>query len=142
MIDRCGPNLAPSTPIAVVALTVAAAAAGNATRLVVPLQWGEFTEAFLVTIQNRRTLDEATPAGAAVLIGSDTDAETAALQLPAAELLMPGCVIHQALPGWYKEAVIDVIGLDLGDLATRRDVTVNVIVKRLDRTVRTENRAQ
>lgn len=137
-MNRCGPNLAPGVPVFIGTLTVAADATGQATRLTVPLPWGEFTEAFLVTLHVRRTATGEVPALAAFLIGSDTDAESAALQLPACEMIGAGCTIHQALPGWFKDAVIDVIGLDMDDLTTRRAVTINVVVKRLERTVRTE----
>lgn len=144
MADRCGPNLAPSALISAQRLTVAAAATGQATRLVVDLPWSEFTEAYQVTVVNLPTQEETDAAAALFLVQTEDNpgAETTALMLPNCEVLGAGCTVHQALPGWAKQAVIDVIGVNLFDFTERREVSVNVIVKRLDRTVREERKIQ
>jgi hypothetical protein len=139
--DRCGPNLAPNVPIYTGRHLIPAGSLD--TRIQIPLQWSEFTEAFLVTLVNLPVRsDGSTPAYARYLVGSDVDQAAARLALPGCQFLAPGCEINQALPGWLKFAIIDVDGVDMNDLVTPVDIEVNVIVKRLDRTVRTEDWVQ
>lgn len=138
--DRCGPNLAPNVPIYAARHVVPAGSLD--TRVEVPLQWSEFTEAFLVTLVALPIVDGDPARYVRYLIGSDLDQAATRLMLPACQLLAPGCEVHQALPGWLKIAVIDLDGVAAADLTTPAAVEVNVIVKRLDRTVRTEDWAQ
>lgn len=136
--DRGAPNLTPNVPIFTGLLAVEAVA--NRGRLVVPVSFSEFTEAFLVTITNRptQTLAGFLEAGLQFLIGSERGAAPTFNTLDQAEYLGPGCIYRQAVPGWLEKIVIDARGVAPSDFNTRRDIVAQVIVYQLDRATRTD----
>ena len=138
--DTAAPNLAPNVPLFVGSLTVAAAATQG--RLIIPTPKGAFTEGYLVTITNRPTDEAGADTVAQFLINHPAPAGAAFNALPNAELLAPLCSHRQVVPGWLTEINVDVRGVLQTAYGTQADVTVNVVVTRMDRCTREDFKGQ
>jgi hypothetical protein len=127
-------TIAPNAPVFTGLLTFTAGGAPDPTRLIIPLTFSEFTEAFLVSISNRPTQVGNSPAALQFLVNSNM--ATKPPQLAQAEFILPGCSYRQPMPGWLQRITIDGRGVAPDDFSVARSVTAQVVVYRLDRVTR------
>lgn len=123
-------NLAPNTPFHARQYTF-----GESTeqqRVEIPLQFREFTEAFLVAIVNPPTLDAVPAVALQFLLQVDAQRDTATAMIEAGEIVMPGCSYRQVLPGWVDKVRLDAVPFAVLT-GERAPLTARVIVYRMDR---------
>ena len=131
-------TLAPNRPIFSRLLTVEEAATRG--RLIVPVTFAEFTEAFLVSITTRPPQTEAgfLEAGLQFLVGSELGADQQFTQLGQCEYIGAAGYYKQAVPGWLERIVIDARGVNPLDFNQRRRVEAQIVIYRIDRVTRNE----
>lgn len=123
-------NLAPNVPFHAAVHTFDGTPAAQ--RLEIPLQFREFTEAFLIAVVNPPTLDAVPAVALQFLLQVDAQRDAAAAMIAAGEIVMPGCSYRQVIPGWVDKVRLDGAGFAVlsGEVA---EVTARVIVYRMDR---------
>jgi hypothetical protein len=109
-------------------------------RVIVPLTFSQFTEAFLVSLTAPPEQSGAAvplpPAAVQFLINSQQGAQASFFNLPNCELILPGCTYRQPVPGWLERITIDARAVAPDDLDTRRTTNLQVVVYRIDRVTR------
>jgi hypothetical protein len=127
-------SLAPNQPVFTGRLVVLAGA--DRGRLIIPVSFYPHTEAFLVSITNPPTQAGALPAAAQFLIQSAWGDVATFRRLADCEFLPP-CANHlRPLPAWLDNITIDARGVAPAALGAARDISLAVVVYRVDRVVR------